>query len=103
MNNILQNVTKVKEEVKIIAVGAAVIAPIVGLVYIISLLIDNGVLNRDLVSNFLLAMSILFMCWGVGGMVQSIKRWRELERAEHERKTQQAFERLGADSHEISF
>lgn len=101
MSNISQSVTKVKEEVKNVAVGAAVLVPVAGLFYIINLLIDNGLLDKDLVSNFLLGVSILLVCWTAGGMVQAYNKWREYAKADQERRTLRAFEKLGKEtSHE---
>lgn len=95
MNNISQNVTKVKEAATEVAVGAAVLAPIVGFMYLLSVLIDNNYLNRDTVADAFLVIASIAVCWTVGGMVQAIKRWRAYERAEQERKTYQAFKKLG--------
>lgn len=95
MINISQNVTKVKEAAKDVAIGAAVLAPVVGVVYLLSVLIDNNYLTRDTVADAFMILAGVAACWTVGGAVQALKRWREMERAEQERKTQRAFERLG--------
>jgi hypothetical protein len=94
MTNISQNVTKVKEELKAVAIGAAVLAPVVGIVYLFSLLVNNGYLNAATLANILLVASGIAFCWTVGGAVQSVNKWREIKRAEKERKTQKAFEKL---------
>ena len=94
MTNISQNVTKVKEELKAVAIGAAVLAPVVGIVYLFSLLVNNGYLNEDTLANIFLVVSGFAACWTVGGAVQAVNKWREMKRAEKERKTQKAFEKL---------
>jgi cobalamin biosynthesis protein CobD/CbiB len=94
MTNISQNVTKVKEEMKAVAIGAAVLAPVVGIVYLFSLLVNNGYLNEATLANIFLVASGFAACWTVGGAVQAANKWREMKRAEKERKTQKAFEKL---------
>lgn len=94
MINISLNVTRVKEELEAVAIGAAVLSPVVGIVYLLSLLVNNGHLNEETLANILFVASGIAVCWTVGGAVQSVNKWREIKRAEKEHKTQKAFERL---------
>ncbi len=79
---------------KAVAIGAAVLAPVVGIVYLFSLLVNNGYLNEATLANIFLVASGFAACWTVGGAVQAANKWREMKRAEKERKTQKAFEKL---------
>ena len=95
MNNISQNVTKVKEAAKDVAIGAAVLAPVVGFMYLLTALIDNNYISRDTVADVFLVLVSVAACWTVGGCVQAVRRWQNYQREEQERKTQKAFEKLG--------
>ena len=97
MNNILQNVTKVKEAAKDVVIGAAVLAPVVGFMYLLTALIDNNYISRDTVADVFLVLVSVAACWTVGGCVQAVRRWQNYQREEQERKTQKAFEKLGGD------
>ena len=97
MIDILQNVTKdnVLLQLKRIAVGALLIIPVAivigGIVYLALL----GVITPELIFmsiNFILGT---FMLWCIGGAYESYKNMKRNEKELAERKTLQAFRKLG--------
>lgn len=92
MINISLNVTRVKDELKNVALGAAVLAPVVGVWYLLAILVDNGYLNKETLVNGLMGLFIIAGCWTIGGAVNALHKFYKSEK---ESKTRQAFERLG--------
>lgn len=96
MSNILQNATKVKDELKLIVLGALVLAPLVGAVYTLSILVDYGYLNREILANIFAAITVIALCWAVGSAAHAIIKWRQYQQEQKELKTKKAFERISS-------
>lgn len=96
MRNILQNATKVKDELKVIALGALVLAPLVGAVYSLSMLVDYGYLNKEILANIFAVIAAMALCWSVGGITHAIIKWRQYQQEQKELKTEKAFERISS-------
>ena len=97
MIDILQNVTKdnVLLQLKRIAVGALLIIPVAIVIGGIAYLAALGVITPELIFmsiNFILGT---FMLWCIGGAYESYKNMKRNEKELAERKTLQAFRKLG--------
>lgn len=97
MTSILQNVTKdnVLLQLKRIAVGAAIITPLVLIGYLISYLAANGYINGFAIFVGFQIIALIFVLWTLGGAYESYKNMKRVEQERKEYKTQRAFERLG--------
>ena len=96
MSNISQNVTKVKNELKSIALGALVLAPLVGIVYILSVLVSSGYLDKDTLGNVFAGVAAIAICWTAGDAVKAIIKWRRYRQEQQDLKTEKAFERISS-------
>lgn len=94
MINILQNATRAKQELTRIAIGAGIATPIIALFYLLTMLVKNGHVSGELVSNFFMVSSILFLCWTMGGVYESVKEMKRFHKEMEAKKTERAFERL---------
>ena len=91
------NITKdnVLLQLKRIATGVAVVAPVVGFIALIVYLVNNDYLDGDSVYYVVQTLLVGFMLWSVGGAYEAYKNLKRVEREHKDNKTQRAFERLG--------
>jgi uncharacterized membrane protein len=97
MTNILQNVTKdnVLLQLKRIAVGGLITIPLVIVIGAIVHLSALGIITPELV---LISTTIIFgtfMLWSIGGAYESYSDMRREQKKYKERKTLNAFKKLG--------
>lgn len=97
MTSILQNVTKdnVLLQLKRIAIGAALITPLVSIAYLIVYLINNDYLDGNTIYYVLQTLLVMFMMWSMGGAYESYKNMKRVEQEHKDNKTQRAFRKLG--------
>ncbi len=93
----MPNITKdnVLLQLKRIAIGAALIAPLVGIAYLIVYLINNDYLDGNTIYYVLQTLLVMFMMWSMGGAYEAYKNLKRVEQEHKDNKTQRAFERLG--------
>lgn len=94
--NVLEKVKSVNWllQLKLIATGSAVVAPIAVAIYAIKYAVDTGLLSGTLVLNTLQVILGVFFLWTVGGLVQSVHSSRQAQKEYKEKKTLRAFEKL---------
>ena len=97
MISILQNVTKdnVILQLKRIAVGTAIAAPLVGFFALIAYLISNDYVNGMTAYVVFQTVMVILVLWSLGGAYESYKNMKRLERDQKERETLRAFRKLG--------
>ena len=93
----MPNITKdnVLLQLKRIAIGAALIAPLVGIAYLTVYLINNDYLDGNTIYYVLQTLLVMFMMWSMGGAYEAYKNLKRVEQEHKDNKTQRAFERLG--------
>ncbi len=77
-----------RNELKRIGIGLAITMPLIAAYFLLDFLIDQKFLNKEIVSYTLFLISIMLMCWTVGGAYES---YREMKRSQ----TDTAFRKLG--------
>ena len=77
-----------RNELKRLGIGVAITTPLIAAYFLLDFLIDQKFLNKEIVSYILLLISLMLMCWTVGGAYES---YREMKRSQ----TDTAFRKLG--------
>ena len=77
-----------RNELKRLGIGVAITTPLIAAYFLLDFLIDQKFLNKEIVSYTLFLISIMLMCWTVGGAYES---YREMKRLQ----TDNAFRKLG--------
>jgi hypothetical protein len=77
-----------RNELKRLGIGVAITTPLIAAYFLLDFLIDQKFLNKEIVSYTLFLISIMLMCWTVGGAYES---YREMKRSQ----TDTAFRKLG--------
>lgn len=97
MTSILQNVTKdnVLLQLKRIAIGIAIAAPLVGIAFLITYLAANGYINGFIIYAGFQTIAAIFVLWALGGAYEAYKDMKRIEQERKDYETRQAFRKLG--------
>jgi len=76
------------KEIKRIATGVVLLVPAVVLYFVVSFFVDNGYITVQTISYALGTVSVMFMCWSMGGLYESIQEFKRTQ-------TDIAFRKLG--------
>ena len=97
MTSILQNVTKdnVLLQLKRIAIGTTIAAPLVGIAWLVNYLAANGYINGFVIFVGFQTIAAIFVLWTLGGAYEAYKAMKRVEQERKDYETRQAFRKLG--------
>jgi hypothetical protein len=78
------------------AVGSAILGGLVALFYAVKTMINWQWFTWAMVGDVMLTGSVLLMTWSMGGMFRSWRRWRQMEKAREDERTERAFSKLSS-------
>jgi hypothetical protein len=78
------------------AVGSAILGSLVALFYAVKTMVNWQWFTWSMVGDMLVAGSVIMLAWCIGGLFRSWCRWRQLEKAREDERTNRAFSKLGS-------
>lgn len=94
--NVLEKIKSVDYlgQLKRVALGSAVAAPITVIVFAVSYAVTAGWFSEAIVVNIIRFTLGVFCLWSIGGLIESVYNSRKAQKEYEEKKTLRAFERL---------
>lgn len=83
-----------QQELKRMALGAAVLVPVVGLGWLVVFCVVQGYISGVVLFYIATALMVAYFIWFCGLMAETVMEIRQNERERKERKTAEAFSRL---------
>jgi hypothetical protein len=94
--NVLEKIKSVDylKQLKRVALGSAMAAPIAIIVYAVGYAITAGWLSEAVVINTIMVTLGVFFLWSIGGLFETVHNSRKAQKEYEEKKTMRAFEKL---------